>query len=235
MAAALTIAILLALSVSLVRIGAVAMRLTGLPENIARFQCVSALTGTGFTTHEAEMIVNYPIRRRIVIVLMVLGNLGLISIASTFIVAFVRTGPDTQHIAVQAAIMAAAIAVTFLVLTNRTLDRGMCGLIGHVLLRTTSLGDTGYHRILQLGGELSVAEHEFFGTRSTPIGNLHLKGQNVLAIRPAGTWQTAAAGADTVVNPGDVLVLCGNEHAHEAASKELGGHFPEAKPEKLPN
>ena len=222
MAAALTIAILLALSVSIVRIGAVAMRLTGLPENIARFQCVSALTGTGFTTHEAEMIVNYPIRRRIVVALMVLGNLGLISIASTFIVAFVRTGPDAQHIVVQAAIMALAIGITFLVLTNRTLDRGMCGVIGHILLRTTSLGESGYHRILQLGSELSIAEHEFFGPRGTPLGALGLKEQNVLAIRPAGSRQTTATSPDTLVNPGDVLVLCGSENAHKTAARSMG-------------
>ena len=51
--AALTIAVLRALSVSVVRVAGVAMRLTGLPEAVARFQCSSALTGTGFTTHKA--------------------------------------------------------------------------------------------------------------------------------------------------------------------------------------
>ncbi|MCP4207859.1 MAG: hypothetical protein GY789_24820 [Hyphomicrobiales bacterium] len=228
MAAALTIAILLALSVSLVRIGAVAMRLTGLPENIARFQCVSALTGTGFTTHEAEMIVNYPIRRRIVIALMVLGNLGLISIASTFIVAFVRTGPDTQHIAVQAAIMAAAIGITFLVLTNKTLDRGMGAMIGRILLRTTSLGEMDYHRILQLGSDLSVAEHEYYGTEARPVAELDLHGENILAVRPAGSWKTEATDKRTVINPGDTLVLCGNEACHKAAATKLGGGGPVA-------
>ncbi|WP_136656332.1 hypothetical protein [Nitratireductor sp. XY-223] len=214
MGAALTIAILLALSVTLVRIGAVAMRLTGLPENIARFQCVSALTGTGFTTHEAEMIVNYPIRRRIVVVLMVLGNLGLISIASTFIVAFVHTGPDMQHIAVQATILAVAILVTFLVLSNQTLDRGMCALIGHVLLRTTSLGETGYHRVLQLGKDLSIVEHDYFGPETSP-DRLDLRGETLLAVRPAGSWQTTAAAQVKTVKPGDTLILCGNEATHE--------------------
>lgn len=222
MAAALTIAILLALSVSLVRIGAVAMRLTGLPENIARFQCVSALTGTGFTTHEAEMIANYPIRRRIVVVLMVLGNLGLISIASTFIVAFVRTGPDTQHIAIQAAILAATIAVTFLVLSNKSLDRGMCALIGHILLRTTSLGKDGYHRILQIGKDLSIAEHEYFGPE-TPTDRLDLEGETLLAIRPAGSWQTTAAADVKTVRPGDTLILCGDEAAHKTLARHFGG------------
>ncbi|MEM6464647.1 MAG: hypothetical protein AAF724_22330 [Pseudomonadota bacterium] len=223
MAAALTIAVLLALSVSVVRIAAVALRLTGLPENVARFQCVSALTGTGFTTHEAEMIVNYPIRRRIAIGLMVLGNLGLISIASTFIVAFVRTGPDTQHILFQATIILAAIAVTFIVLTNKTLDRGMCAMIGHVLLRTTSLEDSGYHRILQLGSELSIAEHEFMGTGTKMLNELNLKGQNLLAIRRAGSLTTETPQDDAQISPGDTLILCGTEDAHRTTSALMDG------------
>ncbi|MEE3093585.1 MAG: potassium transporter TrkA, partial [Pseudomonadota bacterium] len=48
----------------------IVMRLTGLSQNVATFQCISALSGTGFTTSESEMIVNYPVRRRILIVLM---------------------------------------------------------------------------------------------------------------------------------------------------------------------
>ncbi len=221
MAAALTIAVLLALSVSIVRIGAVAMRLTGLPENVARFQCVSALTGTGFTTQEAETIVNYPIRRRIVVALMVLGNLGLVSIASTFIVAFVRTGPGTEPAAVQALVMVAAIAITFVVLTNRTLDRGMCSLIGHILRRTTTLGEAGFLRILQLGDGLSVAEHEFVGLRPQPLSTLQLDGQKLLAIRPAGAWRTAEVDRQAVINPGDVQILCGSETAHEATKAAM--------------
>ena len=55
------------------------MRLTGLAQNVATFQCISALSGTGFTTSESGMIVNYPVRRRILIVLMLFGNLGLVS------------------------------------------------------------------------------------------------------------------------------------------------------------
>lgn len=80
MAAALTVAVLLMLSVMIVRIATVVMRLTGVHQNIARFQCISALTGTGFTTRESEMIVNYPSRRKTLAVLMILGNLGLVSV-----------------------------------------------------------------------------------------------------------------------------------------------------------
>lgn len=220
MGAALTVAVLLALSVSIVRVAAVAMRLTGLPENIARFQCVSALTGTGFTTNEAEMIVNYPVRRRIVVTLMVLGNLGLVSIAATFIVAFVNTGPDPQHIAIQAGVMAAAITLTFVVSTNRRLDRAMCGMIGRMLSRSKTLRDLGYHRLLQLGADSSVAEHVYQGPQAIKVSALDLHGLTPLAMRPAGSLETRTFEDDTTVAPGDTLVLSGDEAGHRAFGSE---------------
>ena len=49
MIAALTLFIVLTLSVLVIRTGAVALRLTGLTDASARFQARSAFTGTGFT------------------------------------------------------------------------------------------------------------------------------------------------------------------------------------------
>ena len=74
MSAALTIAVLLALSTTIVRVASVALRHTGVPDHIARFQTVSALSGAGFTTNETEMIVNHPLRRRIITAAIIAGN-----------------------------------------------------------------------------------------------------------------------------------------------------------------
>jgi len=60
------------------KIASTIMRLTGLPDIVARFQNLSAVTGTGFTTREPELIVNYPIARRVLTAVMVIGNLGLV-------------------------------------------------------------------------------------------------------------------------------------------------------------
>lgn len=75
MGAALSIFAILTISVFIVRVASVALRLTGLAEESARFQALSAFTGTGFTTSESEMVVNYPVRRRILSLLMIIGNL----------------------------------------------------------------------------------------------------------------------------------------------------------------
>ncbi len=77
------------ISFLIVKVGAVALELTGLPRDKARFQALSAFTGTGFTTRESEMIVGHPRRRRIVTFLMVLGNAGIVSVIATFVLSMV--------------------------------------------------------------------------------------------------------------------------------------------------
>jgi amino acid transporter len=61
--------------------GSIALEATGMERRKARFQALSALTGTGFTTTEAEEVVNHPRRRVIASWLIFLGSVGIIFIA----------------------------------------------------------------------------------------------------------------------------------------------------------
>ena len=71
--------LVVAISAFVVKIATVALKMTGLEEKKAHFQALSAFTGTGFTTHDSELVLENDIRRKIIIVLMVLGNAGLIT------------------------------------------------------------------------------------------------------------------------------------------------------------
>ena len=64
----------------IVRVGALALMMTGLERQKAVFQSLSSFTGTGFTTREAEVVVNNPLRRKIVSILMILGNAGIVAV-----------------------------------------------------------------------------------------------------------------------------------------------------------
>jgi hypothetical protein len=66
-----------------VRTGAIALRLTGVERERARFQALSAFTGTGFTTREAESMMNHPTRRRVISWLIIVGNAGFIAVIVT--------------------------------------------------------------------------------------------------------------------------------------------------------
>lgn len=63
-------------------------RLTGLPAEKARFQVISLLTGTGFTTRESEIILSSRRRRRLARVTMLFGYVFNVTIVSAFINVF---------------------------------------------------------------------------------------------------------------------------------------------------
>ena len=84
----LLIAILVSFVV--VRIGGLALQLTGIEPDVARFQALSAFSGTGFTTTEAERVVRHRTRRRIVTILIILGNAGLVTIMATLVASFTQ-------------------------------------------------------------------------------------------------------------------------------------------------
>jgi len=68
------------ISFLVVRAAAIALMLTGLDKKGAVFQALSAFTGTGFTTREAEKVINHPVRRKIISWLMILGNAGIVTL-----------------------------------------------------------------------------------------------------------------------------------------------------------
>jgi hypothetical protein len=73
-----------------VKVATVILKLTGMDEKTARFQAISAFTGTGFTTAEAELMLENDMRRRTVTVLMILGKVGIISMITGLFLSFSR-------------------------------------------------------------------------------------------------------------------------------------------------
>ena len=68
---------------------------TGVPPEIAAFQARSAFSGAGFTTTEAENVVNHPARRRIIATTMFAGSLGTPTLVVTVLLGFVAPGPGS--------------------------------------------------------------------------------------------------------------------------------------------
>lgn len=159
MGAALSIFVILSLSVAVIRVASVALRFTGLPEASARFQALSAFTGTGFTTSEAETVVNYPVRRRVVSILMIIGNMGLVTVFATLVVSLVHTEGDVGAVITQLAWLVGGLALLWFLMLNKAADRILCAMIGKFLESTTILGRRRFHRLLQIGNGYSVCEH----------------------------------------------------------------------------
>ena len=223
MVAAFSLLIIFAVSFFFVRLAAVALRLTGLPEQNARFQAMSALTGTGYTTTEAEMIVNYPIRRKIIAWLMVFGNLGIVSVLSTLMISFVRTDAEMTAILTQLAWMVGMTFIFFLIMLNPFVDRMICGFIGLLLEKFTFLGGRHYKRLLQFGNQLSVGEHQFFAKEGLSPDDIELEeGGSILAIRRRSGHTELLSSNVGLIEPGDSLILFGPDGMHETFRAQQG-------------
>ncbi|MFP4012728.1 MAG: TrkA C-terminal domain-containing protein [Chitinispirillaceae bacterium] len=75
----------------IVRAAAIALMMTGLDQRKARFQALSAFSGTGFTTKEAESVINHPVRRKIISVLIIAGNAGIVALIVATTSSFVES------------------------------------------------------------------------------------------------------------------------------------------------
>ncbi|MGJ0395440.1 MAG: hypothetical protein ACR65U_04330 [Methylocystis sp.] len=217
MNAALTVMMIFTMSTILVRIASTIMRLTGLPDNVARFQCLSAMTGTGFTTRESELIVNYPIRRRVLMTLMIIGNLGLVSIVSTFVVTFTSIGPETTPVFRQALWFLAAIALNFLIIVHPFVDGLLCRFLSGLLMRTTRLGKNGFVRLLSLEDHMTIAEHHLRLQKSVMIGDLipeHID-LSVIMIRGEETKHPSQLGDEIIIEPFETAICFGKEEMHQ--------------------
>jgi len=105
-------------------LGSIALEATGMERGKARFQTLSALTGTGFTTREAESVVNHPKRRRIVGWLILIGTTGVITFIVGLIVAVRGSveAPSTLFIIVVISLIAIVIVIIRIGIVSRISD-----------------------------------------------------------------------------------------------------------------
>ncbi|MEJ2746074.1 MAG: hypothetical protein P8123_10400, partial [bacterium] len=115
------------ISFMVVRAAAIALMFTGMDDKRARFQALSAFTGTGFTTKEAESVVSHPARRRIITWLMVLGNAGIVIVIVTTTSSLVKS--IGYQLPINVLLLIAGLYVVYKIATNKGIIRRWEGFI----------------------------------------------------------------------------------------------------------
>jgi len=123
----------------IVRIGAVALILTGISSEKAHFQALSAFTGTGFTTKESEKIINNKIRRRIIAFLIIFGNGGLITLFVTATTTFSLSNKD--FILQKAIYLAVGIALLYFLMKFSPLKNKLDSIIAYFIEKNSWFED----------------------------------------------------------------------------------------------
>jgi hypothetical protein len=93
----MTAIVVVLISMLINRVAAIALSLTGMSHEEARFQARAAMSGVGLTTRTPEDIVAHPVRRRIVFTLMIVGSAGLVTAVASLVLSF-RGGSADQRL-----------------------------------------------------------------------------------------------------------------------------------------
>ncbi len=224
--------VLIAVLVSLTatRIATMALTLTGLSHELVRFQARSAFTGCGFTTSESEQIMGHPVRRQIIMVLMLLGNAGLVTIVSSSIIAFTGlkdTNEDSLPGLIRLGTLIGGVLAIWLLARSAPVTRGMERVILWLLRRWTKVDVRDYVSLFRLAAgfsifEMKVEPEDWIVDKSLAELNLPAEGVTVLGItRPSG--YIGVPRGETRVFGHDVLVLYGRAEAIDALDTRRKG------------
>jgi hypothetical protein len=214
MAALIAFFVATLLSMVITRIAGQALMLTGMSMESARFQAWSAFAGVGFTTTEAEQITNHPLRRRIVMGLMLLGNVGLVTLVSTFAIAFM-SAPGAVNWAERLLTIIIGMAAVWGLARNPWVDRLLTRWINRGLQRFTDLDTKDYAALLNLAGgygviECDVRPDSWLAGRTLQDLRLRSEGVVVLGIQRQGGGYVGVPKGDTRIVTGDLLILYGS-------------------------
>ena len=215
MLAVASLVVIVIIGLLVTRVATVAFTMTGMTLEHARFQARSAFTGTGFTTSEAEAVVSHPVRRRIVMVLMLVSGAGAVSVLGTLILTYVGVDSTSGGIA-RTAVIVGSLAALLAVARSDRIDRLLRRVIERVLTRVADLDVRDYAALLHVRGQwrvvqLPVEEQDWIASRA--LGRLRLPEEGVAVLgveRPDGTW-VGAPSEDLRLCAGDVVVLYGRK------------------------
>ena len=205
-------------------------RLTGLPPEKARFQVISLLTGTGFTTRESEIVMSSRHRRRLARATMLFGYVFNVTIVSAFINVFLSMKSlQVEHQALGLLIPLGMIALIFVFMRVPKIHAWIEDLLQRLTDRIMDRKET-FNAVLMVDNihSKSIAQvtlrhipEEYRGLSLAGTGLRADTGILVMLVERRG-GQPEAAQADTVFETGDRLtvfgdykVICKTFHARE--------------------
>jgi K+/H+ antiporter YhaU regulatory subunit KhtT len=225
----ISLLVILVLSVLITRIATVALTHTGLSRSSAKFQARSAITGVGFTTAESEKVVNHPLRRRILLALMLLGNAGIITAISSLIIGFVdRSGGSSLRLRV--IILAAGITGLWMLTTSSYLESRLANIISWIMGKSSSVEVYDFSSMLHLAGEYRISEIGISGDhwlcgRTLSESGLRQEGLVVLGITRADGTYIGSPQPDTRIKKDNTLILYGRTKSIRKLKKRKEGEL----------
>lgn len=182
---------------------------TGLDKKIARFQVISMLTGTGFTTGESELIIDHPVRRRLGAFLILFGAFSLAVIISA-----ISQLLSDNFFTMEIAYIAGGLVVLLLILRVPSIRNFMSKKMKSEMEENYELADLPIRDVLLMDDEDEVREisimedSPFSGKTFDEI--VAREDDLMLLFIKRGDIKIRNKSYDTKLEPGDRLILYGN-------------------------
>ena len=227
MAAIVALLVTVTITLLTTRIATVALMVTGLSRESARFQARSALTGVGFTTRESEKVTLHPVRRRVIMILMLFGNAGIVTLTAALLGSMVMTTTRSELIS-NMSLLVLGLLILWLISTSHWIDRRLSRIIFWSLRRWTSLDVSDYVGLLHVAAgytvtEMAVEPGDWLVGQSLAEAALPREGVLILGVqRPDGTY-IGAPTAQTCLCENDILIIYGaSERVRELNQRKSG-------------
>ena len=196
---------------------AMLFRFTGLPDEKARFQVISLLTGCGFTTHESELLLSTKSRRRLARITMLFGYVFNITIVSAFINVFFSFKISELAADLISSLIPLMVILFIFVFMRIPAVRAVADrLIERLAGRITHLDTANTIWLMDYIGRESIAQVTLNqvpeSLEGKSLAESGLKTDHnilVMLVEPKG-GKAVPAGAHTVFQPGDKLTVFGD-------------------------
>ena len=195
-------------------------RLTGMTEEKARFQVISLLTNSGFTTRESEAVVSSKIRRRLARATMLFGYAFTVTIVSTtvnFFMTMERTELDSLLVLLP---VLAAVLVLFHLIRRSTYVKTRFDRLIESLGNRIMFGKDANPVVLVEDYGAMVVAHVFLHKvppmlEEKPLSESEIMSRyNIMVMMVKSPNEEARqANADTILKANDVIIVLGKRRA----------------------
>lgn len=162
----------------------IALAHTGMSRERARFQARSAFSGAGFTTSESEVVVKHPVRRKIITILILLGNAGVVTAISTLILGFAGPSEGGNHYR-NIYLLIFGIAFLYFAAKSSRLDRFLEHIINKMLVEFTDIRPKSFSKLMTVMEDYEVTEIEAKSNdwmKGSTLADLKLPDEGILVL-----------------------------------------------------
>jgi len=163
--------------------------------------------------------------------LMLIGNLGLVTVLATVIVSLVDTVETDKSMVNQLGWIVGMLVLLWIVALNPLADRMMCAAVSWLLNRHSAFSGDAPHLLLQMPAGHNVSEMRVraeFESDSATLGDIVGPGIRVLGIRRIDGSYENLPDHDILLRPFDDLMVYGPGAAYGAMSDRLHALTAEA-------